>query len=76
MMFISKKRKIKIRRLLAEIQNIATRSIGERNVGILTENLMKIIEDISSTASEIGGDEFADDVKIYCSLLEQWKDRG
>lgn len=37
--------------------------------------MMKIIEDVSNIASEIGGDKFSDDVKIYCSLLEQWKDR-
>lgn len=75
MIFISKKRKIKIRKILAEIQSIATYSISERNTNILTKNMMKIIEDVSNTASEIGGDKFVDDVKIYYSLLEQWKDR-
>lgn len=74
-MFISKNEKIKIRKFLAEIQSIATYSIGERNANILTENMMKIIKGVSNTASEIGGDKFSDDVKIYCSLLEQWKDR-
>lgn len=75
MIFISKKRKIKIGKLLAAEQYIATQSMTEKDTRTLIENMSKIIENIVSIAWEIGGNKFANDVQVYYSLLEQWKDR-
>lgn len=70
MMFISKKRKIKIGKFLAAEQYIATQSMTEKDTRTLIENMSKIIENIVSIAWEMGGNKFAEDVEKYYAILK------
>ena len=71
MIFISKKRKIKIGKLLAAEQYIATQSMTEKDTRTLIENMSKIIENLVSIALEIGGNKFAEDVERYYAILKR-----
>lgn len=70
MMFISKKRKIKIGKLLGAEQYIATQSMTEKDARTLIENMSKIIENLVSISWEIGGNKFAEDVERYYAILK------
>lgn len=59
MIFISKKKKIKIGKLIAATNFIATHSIGETDKKVQIESMSKIIENLASMAFEIGGTKFA-----------------
>lgn len=59
MIFISRKKKIKIGKLIAATNFIATHSIGETDKKVQIENMSKIIENLASMAFEIGGVKFS-----------------
>ncbi len=59
MIFISKKKKIKLGKLIAATRYIATYSIGETDKKTQIENMSKIIENLADMAFEIGGERFA-----------------
>lgn len=59
MIFISKKKKIKLGKLIAAIKHIAVHSIGETDKKTQIENMSKIVENLADLAFEIGGERFA-----------------
>lgn len=59
MIFISRKKKIKIGKLIAATKHTATHSIGETDKKVQIENMSKIIENLASMAFEIGGEKFS-----------------
>ncbi len=59
MIFISKKKRIKLGKLIAATKFIATHSIGEADKKTQIENMSKIIENLAEMAVEIGGERFA-----------------
>lgn len=58
MIFISKKRKNRIGKLIAATKHIAVQSIGESDRKIQIESMSKIIENLAKIAWEVGGDKF------------------
>ena len=75
MIFVSKKRKNKIGKLLAAEQYIATQSMTEKDIRTLIENMSKIIENICDIAFEIGGPKFAKDIERYYVILKNEVDK-
>lgn len=77
MIFISKKKKIKLGKLIAATKHIAVHSIGEPNKKTQIENMSKIVENLASIAFEIGGERFAmiDVVASEYALQEALKKR-
>ncbi len=75
MIFISKKKKIKLGKLIAATKHIAVHSIGEINKKTQIENMGKIVENLASIAFEIGGERFAmiDVVSAEYALQEALK---
>lgn len=59
MIFISRKKKIKIGKLIATTKFIVTHAIGETDKKTQIENMSKIIENLADIAFEIGGYGFA-----------------
>lgn len=59
MIFISKKKKIKLGKLIAATKYIAVHSMGEKDKKTQIENMSKIIENLADLAFEIGGEKFA-----------------
>lgn len=59
MIFISKKKKIKLGKLIAATKHIAVHSIGETDKKTQIENMCKIVEDLANIAFEIGRERFA-----------------
>lgn len=78
MIFISKKKKIKLGKLIAATKHIATHSIGETNKKTQIENMSKIIENLADMAFEIGGERFSmiDVPSIEYQLQEALKERS
>lgn len=76
MRIITKKKKIKIGKILATIYFIATRSMDEKDPDILFENMAKIIDNVAEAAFEIGGEKFATvEVPMYVYHL-QHREKG
>lgn len=77
MIFISKKKRIKLGKLIAATKYIAVHSIGETDRKTQIENMSKIVENLASIAFEIGGERFAmiDVVASEYALQEALKKR-
>jgi len=75
--FVSKKKKIKLGKLIAATKQIAVHSIGETDKKTQIENMSKIVENLASIAFEIGGERFAmiDVVASEYTLQEALKKR-
>lgn len=77
MIFISRKKKIKLGKLIAATKHIAVHSIGEKDKKTQIENMTKIVENLANLAFEIGGERFAmiDVVAEEYALQEALKKR-
>lgn len=78
MIFISRKKMIKLGKLIAATKHIATHSIGETDKKTQIENMTKIVENLADMAFEIGGERFAnvDVPSIEYQLNESLKKRS
>lgn len=77
MIFISRKKKIKLGKLIAATKHIAVHSIGETDKKTQIENMSKIVENLADLAFEIGGERFSmiDVVAEEYALREALKKR-
>lgn len=77
MIFVSRKKKIKIGKLIGATKHIAVYSIGEMDKKTQIENMTKIVENLADLAFEIGGEIFAmiDVVAEEYALQEALKKR-
>lgn len=78
MIFISKKKRIKLGKLIAATKHMAIHSIGETDKKTQIENMSKIVGNLADMAFEIGGEKFAmiDVVAEEYSLQEALKKRN